>query len=448
MTGQIRAGHLMEELSGQVGGAELYESRNQETPVHFRAGALESVKSVETTGRALRVIHEGRVGFSTTTDLADDKTLVQNALQSAQFGGPAPFAFPERQPTAQVQCFDPEVEAVDAASMIALGEEVVERIKAHDPGLQVDVRVVKAVEQITLLNTSGLEVEDRRTYYGLGASVMRTRGDDILNLWESASSHAAREVDPQAMVERLLERLRWAETTARVESKAMPVVFTSLATLCLLEPLSEGLNGRNVYEGTSPLGEKLGQQMLDPRFTLLDDGRLDFAALSAPYDDEGTPTARKSLIENGVVRQFLYDLKTAAQAGAAPTGNGFKAEGFGDRSYHLLPTITPTTRLILPGDTSLEEMLRGLDEAILVQDVIGLGQGNVLAGEFSNNVSLGFLVRKGEVIGRVKNTMIAGNAYELLKDQLIGLSDRAEWYFGIMSTPAIAIDGVGVVSQG
>ena len=104
--------------------------------------------------------------------------------------------------------------------------------------------------------------------------------------------------------------------------------------------------------------------------------------------------------------------------------------------------------MVLPGDTSLDEMLRGLDEAILVEQVIGLGQGNVLSGEFSNNVSMGFLVRNGEVVGRVKNTMIAGNVYELLKDQLIGLSDRAEWVFGMLNTPAIAVDGVGVASQG
>jgi PmbA protein len=448
MISQIRAGHLMEELSGQVGGAELYESHSLETPVRFRAGALESVKSVETIGRALRVIHEGRVGFSTTTDLADDKTLLQNALQSVQFGGPAPFDFPGRQPGPSVKCFDPEVEKMETASMISLGEEVIGKLGAYDPELQVDLSMNKSVEEITLLNTSGLDVEDRRTYYNLGIEVTRTRGDDIQIVWDSASSHAVGEIDAPAMVERLLERLRWAERTARVESKAMPVVFTSLATLCLLEPLSEGLNGRNVYEGASPLGEKLGTQVLDPRFTLLDDGRLDLAALSAPYDDEGTPTARKPLIEDGVVRQFLYDLKTAAQAGALPTGNGFKAQDFGERSYHLPPTIAPTTRLVLPGDQSLEEMLRGLDEAILVENVIGLGQGNVLAGEFSNNVAMGFLVRKGEVAGRVKNTMIAGNAYELLKDQLIGLSDRAEWYFGLMSTPAIAIDDVGVVSQG
>ena len=448
MTSQIRAGHLMEELSGQVGGAELYELRSLETPVSFRAGALESVKTVETTGRALRVIHEGRMGFSTTTDLADGKTLVQNALHSAEFGGPAPFEFPERQPAQSVASFDPEVEGLDAAALIELGEEVVERLKAHDPGLQIDLSASSSVEQISLLNTSGLEIEDRRTYLNLGIELVRARGDDILVIWDSASSHAASEVDAMAMVDRLIERLHWAETTARVESKAMPIVFSSLATICLLLPLSEGLDGRNVYEGASPLGKKLGQQVLDRRFTLVDDGRLDYASLSAPYDDEGTPTAEKTLVEDGVVRQFLYDLKTAARAGVQPTGNGFKAGGFADRSFRLPPIIKPATQVVLPGDKSLDGILQELGETILVESVIGLGQGNVLSGEFSNNVSMGFLVRHGEVVGRVKNTMIAGNVYELLKHQLIGLSDRAEWVFGLLHTPAIAVDGVGVTSQG
>jgi PmbA protein len=438
----------MEEISGQVGGAELYELRGLSTPVRFQAGALESVKSVETAGRALRVIQEGRLGFSTTTDLADDKVLVRNALQSAQFGGAASFDFPERQSAPPVACYDPEVEAMDAADMIALGEEVVDKLGSLDPELQVNVSVNRSVEQVTLLNTSGLEVEQRQTSCSLGVDLVRTRGDDITHLWESASSRTAGKIDPVAVVDRLIERLRWSETIASVESGAMPVVFSSVATMCLLLPLSQGLNGRYVYEGASPLGGKLEQQVLDPRFTFVDDGRLDYATFSAPYDDEGTPTARKLLIDDGVVRQFLYDLKTAAQAGAQPTGNGFKVQGFGDRGYQLPPVITPTTRMVLPGDTGLDEMLRGLDEAILVEGVLGLGQGNVLSGEFSNNVSTGFLVRKGEVVGRVKNTMIAGNVYELMKDQLIGLSDRPEWVFGILNTPAIAVAGVGVVSQG
>jgi len=195
------------------------------------------------------------------------------------------------------------------------------------------------------------------------------------------------------------------------------------------------------------LAEKLEQQVLDERFTLVDDGRLDFASRSAPYDDEGVPTTRKSLIEGGVVRQFLYDLKTAGLAGAQPTGNGFKS-GLRGGGFQRPPDVAPSTWLVPPGERSLEEILSGLDEALLVEQVIGLGQGNVMAGEFSNNVSVGFLVRNGEIVGRVKNTMIAGNVYELLKDKLLALGDEPVWVFGLLHVPAIAVDGVSVASKG
>lgn len=448
MTSQISAGHLMEEVSGQVGGAELYQVRSLGMPVSFQAGALESVKTVEMTGRALRVIKEGRLGFSTTTDLGDSTILVQNALQASRYGDLVPFEFPTTQPGPEVQCFDPQVEQLDDEMLIALGEEVVAKIRAYDPELEVNVSLRKAIDEVTLLNTSGLGLEDRRTSFSISISVIRTREGDIVTIYDGMSSHRCQDVDALALADSLIERLRWSESTAAVGSGAMPIVFRSQATNCLILPLGVGLSGRNVYLGASPLAEKLGQQVVDSRFTLVDDGRLDFASLSAPYDDEGVPTARKPLIENGVAKQFLYDLKTAAQAGVLPTGNGFKAEVWGDRGYHLPPAVIPTTVLVPPGDQSLEEILRGLDTALLVEQVIGLGQGNVQAGEFSTNVSLGFLVRQGEIVGRVKNTMIAGNVHDLLKDQLIALSDRAEWIGGRLHAPAIAVDSVGVASQG
>lgn len=88
--------------------------------------------------------------------------------------------------------------------------------------------------------------------------------------------------------------------------------------------------------------------------------------------------------------------------------------------------------------------MQGLDEALLVEDILGMGQGNVMAGEFSNNVAIGFLVRRGEIVGRVKNTMIAGNVYELLKDHLIAIADQPTQVYGWLQVPAIALDGVSV----
>jgi PmbA protein len=443
----ISATHLLEELSAKVDAAELYEVRSFELPVRFNAGALESIRSVETAGRALRVIHQGRLGFSTTTDLTDGKTLSRNALAAAQFSDPVAFEFPVQPTPSTVPCFDRQVEGLDERQLIALGEEVVERIQAYDPELQVEARVDKQIEEVRLLNTNGLVLEDRRSSLSLSLEVTQTREDDIWIVERSASSRQRGDIDGSVLAEYVIERLRWGEKTVSIPSRPMPVVFNLDGALVPLMPLLLGLNGRYVYLNTSPLSEKLGQQAFDERFTLVDDGRLDFGVRSASFDDEGLPTSTKPLIEAGHVRQFLYDLKTAAQAGTQPTGNGFKS-GLFRGGYKQRPDVAPANWLVTPSEQSLEQILQGLDEALLVEAVLGLGQGNITAGEFSNNVFSGFLVRRGEIVGRVKNTMIAGNAYELLKENLLALSDRPQWVFGIVNTPAIAIDGVGVASKG
>jgi len=447
MKSQIRAADLLESLSRQVDGAELYELRSLELPVRFAFGELESVQSIETAGRALRLIKDGRLGFSTTTDLADDRTLLRNALESAQFGDPAPFQFPAKQSSQAVVCWDHRVEQLDESALIALGEEIIEEIKAYDDQLQTDVVIHRGIEEIHLLNSAGLDIQDRRTALAISVEVTRVHEGDILIIYDTASSHRRQDVDGLALAQGIIERLQWAEKTVDVEPKSIPVVFHRLGTAVLLLPLMSGLNGRQVFLGASPLMEKLGQQAFDERFTLVDDGRLDFALRSAPYDDEGVPTSRKHLIAGGVVQQFLYDLKTAGLAGAQPTGNGFKSGLFGG-GFQRPPDVAPSTLLVPPGEQTLGAILDSLDEALLVEQVIGLGQGNVMAGEFSNNVSVGFLVRHGQIIGRVKNTMIAGNVYELLKHKLLALSDDLAWVFGLLHVPAIAVDGVSVASKG
>lgn len=399
MKGQIPSEQLLERASKRAEAAELYELRSFELPVRFRAGALESAKTVETAGRALRLIKDGRLGFSTTTDLEDEKTLIENALESAQFGDPAPFAFPAKQNPSAVKCFDPEVEKLDEQQLIALGEEIVERIRSYSKELQIEVSVTRTLEEVKLLNTSGLELVDRRTIFAVGVEATRAREGDILMVYDATSSRRFEDVDGLRLAERVIEKLRLSERIAKVETKAMPVVFAPRGTLALLLPLMVGLNGRQVFLGTSPLKGKLNEGAFDRRFSLVDDGRLDFAPRSAPFDDEGVPTAKKPLIEGGVVKQFLYDLKTAAQAGAEPTGNGFKSIGFFGGGFRRPPDVAPTTWLVPPGDKSLEQILKDLDEALLVEQVIGLGQGNIPSGEFSNNVSVGFLVRRGEIVG-------------------------------------------------
>ncbi len=150
---------------------------------------------------------------------------------------------------------------------------------------------------------------------------------------------------------------------------------------------------------------------------------------SRPFDDEGVPAQRLSLVEAGVVRQFLYDLQTAGMAGRVSTGSA-------ERSATGLPAPDISVLVVAPGNTARADLLASIDEGIVVEEMIGSNQGNVLGGDFSGNVLLGFKIERGRIAGRVKDTMVAGNVYDVLGD-LQGISIEREWIGGSICAPWI-----------
>jgi PmbA protein len=102
--------------------------------------------------------------------------------------------------------------------------------------------------------------------------------------------------------------------------------------------------------------------------------------------------------------------------------------------------------IIEAGDTPVAEMIAGIDEGLLVNDVLGLGQGNILSGAFSNPLSLAFKIEKGEIVGRVKDVSIAGNVYELLPE-ISAVSEEREWQFTFVHMPYILMPEINVVAQ-
>jgi PmbA protein len=214
----------------------------------------------------------------------------------------------------------------------------------------------------------------------------------------------------------------------------LPVILTPEGASVLLLTLRLALDGKNVLLGASPLAERVGEQIADTRLSLTDHPLLDWGPRSSRYDGEGVPRQVTPLIQEGVLMGYLYDLDTAGRAGTESTGHG--------------PNREPTNMVIEAGDTPYQEMVRGIDEGLLVHRVMGLGQGNPISGEFSVNVSLGYKIEGGEIVGRVKDVMLAGNAYDALKD-IAAIGDRAEWVSGWFTgrMPYIEIGKLSVVAK-
>ena len=148
---------------------------------------------------------------------------------------------------------------------------------------------------------------------------------------------------------------------------------------------------------------------------------------------------RNVLVEQGVLKGFLYDLKTAAQSGVESTGNG-------SRSLFSPPGPSPTNLIFGAGETPLAEIIAGVDEGLLVENALGLGQGNVISGAFSNSLSLAFKIEKGEIVGRVKDVSIAGNVYDLLQN-VAAVSRETEWVYYNFNLPYILLPDVNVVAK-
>jgi PmbA protein len=174
---------------------------------------------------------------------------------------------------------------------------------------------------------------------------------------------------------------------------------------------------------------------MTPNLTLYQDPQA--GPYSCPFDDEGTPTRSLIFVDQGVLRNFYSDRTTGSLLGMGTTGNGFRP-GLG--SY---PAPGMFNFLIQPGKESLLELIKSMDKGLIVDQMLG-GSGGI-SGDFAINVDLGYLVEKGEIIGRVKDTMVAGNVYTALK-QVVKIGGDADWN-GSCYTPSIIVEGLSTIGK-
>lgn len=419
--------------------AELYIVTSESTPVVFETNRLKNIESKQSTIMALRVIKNGRIGYAVATGTDGGVKLVDDAVETAEFGQEAKFEFPKRTPYPMIDVFDPEVERVTLEHMIKLGDHLISRILSNTPELQCSVSVSKGTATVHIMNTRGGDALYRSTGFSFGMEGTLIRGTDMLFVGDSESScHSLSNVNTVAGT--VITQLERARDTATIATKTMPVIFTPDGVAsAIVAPLMSAFNGKVVYQGASPLAGRTGEVVFDAKLFLTDDATIPYRPMSRPCDDEGIPSQRTPLIEEGVVRNFLYDLQTAGLAHAKSTGNGARGRG-------SLPSPSPSAFVVTPGSTSFDDMVQDIKEGLLIENLMGAGQGNILNGDFSGNVLLGYKIENGKITGRVKNTMVGGNVYKMLKD-IAAIGNDAKLVGGFLSTPSFYFPAVSVAAK-
>jgi PmbA protein len=429
---------ILKQLTTQADQVEVVNLQSESTTVGFESNRLKTSQVEETRGVAVRVVKNGRLGFAASSDESAAEKLVTNVLESAAYGDEISIAFPGPQPAPEVTTFDRAVVELSIPRMVGIGQEIVDLILQIEPEARVNVELERGVQHLSIRNQAGTEVSFKRSPLSMFFEIARVQGDDVLLMFDIMGT-TVWEDDYLAFARRLGEKLKLAQKSATIQSGRMPVLFAPTGALVLGFPLMLGLNGKNVYTRISPMAGKIGEKLFDDKITIVDDPTIDGRFGSASYDDEGVAHRRNVLVEGGALKGFMYDLKTAAQSGVESTGNG-------SRRLFSPPDPSPTNLVIKAGETPLAEIIASIDDGLLVENALGLGQGNVISGAFSNSLSLAFGIKKGEIVGRVKDVSIAGNVYDLLQD-VAAVSRETEWVYNNFSLPYVLLPDMNVVAK-
>ena len=213
--------------------------------------------------------------------------------------------------------------------------------------------------------------------------------------------------------------------------------MTPKALESFVDILLTGFNGKLIEKGVSPLIELTGKKKGVDFLTIIDNGTDKFLTGSFPFDGDGIVSNDKYLIENGVFGEGIFDLKTASRLNKKPTGNSI-------RTYNSIPSIGFRNIIFVNGNKSINSIIKGIKKGVLVDQLLGAGMSNVLAGEFSANVDLGFLIENGEIVGRIKDTMITANVFDAIS-RILEVS-KETYNFGSFVGPYVLFDKFKVIS--
>ena len=427
---EIRAEQLLElALASGASCAEVYQSRSLSRPIFFEANRLKQLESCEAEGTALRIWRENRPGLAVAYGRIEPNELVAAAIALSELNPLETIELAE----AKTVLLPDLGQVVEVGELVKLGREAIACIRDRYPEVLCSAEFECEQETISLIDSRGLHCRYTDITLSGYLGVEWVRGEDLLGVYEDREERDRLNVD--SIIQGILIRLAWAKENTSPPLGDIPILFTGNAATLFWDTVSAATNGRRVLEKSSPWSDRQGHLVVAESLSLSQ--QPERGPYSCPFDDEGTNTQFLPLIQQGKLAGFYSDRTTGRALGISGTGNGFRP------SLDRYPTPELVNIIVEPGRGTLQDLIHQLDRGLLVDRMLG-GSSNI-SGDFSMNVDLGYRIDGGEIVGRVKDTMVAGNVYCALK-RVLALGNDNRWH-GSCYTPSLVVEGLSVVGQ-
>ncbi len=423
--------------------AEAFLVESEKRVCEWSEGHLEHTTVARSQGLGLRLIQDGRLGFSHTNcrELADWDVVADRALAASRSTTVDPFLdLPAPGPKvseAELELRDPSLDATTWSKRTVFLESLEREVKKRDKRIAKVLQgtYAEGVSAFSVVNSKGVEAMSSGTQVSLSIACVAVEGNETQMGYGFQAVRHYSDLDPSQVIERAVLNTVALLGGKRIPSGRYDLVLDPMVAAEMLELFAGALRADFVLKGKSFLASRVGQSIGSKHLTLVDDGRRRRGLGTSAYDAEGCATGKTILLEKGTLKGFLYDSYAARKAKHQSTGNAGRA------SYKGVPEPEPTNFYWEPGTLSAEALLGRVKNGIYIRNVMGLHTVDTISGDFSLGL-MGQRVENGQLTHGVRGVTMAGNLLDILKNVEALGSDLT--FFGSIGSPTVWVRDISV----
>jgi len=434
-------------LKGGADEAEAFAYQGLTNNVVIERGQIARSSRIIDRGVGIRAITNKAVGFSYTNVLESKEAIeetVRKALSAAKASKPDGdwHSLASRKPSVPVEkTYDRSIVELHSEDLVKVASVMLDAAEKTDKRVfPIEGGAGASYLSTAIANSNGVAGFDHGTIIECSLATVGQQRDEVTPVCFEFNAERSYNIDPEWVGKEAARLAASALKARKMETKSTNVIFTQFAFQGLLYfTLVNAVKADYVQRNQSVFKGKMGEKVASEIVTIYDDGLFSGGLRTWKFDGEGVPQQKTLIIEQGVLRNFIYDNYAAKKEGKESTGNATRA------GYLSTPNVEATNFHFMPGNKSPEELVSEVDEGLLVYYLQGAHSSNPASGEFSVVANPAWKIENGEIAYATKGAMLAGNIFQALKN-ISALADN-ERKIGQLVAPWVLVENVKVIGK-
>ncbi len=410
--------------------------------VEVKKGEVDSLEKSVDAGYSVRVIKDGKQGFSYSTDLTGYKKCIEKALETAKWSEEDKYiGLPKDTTENSVNIFDPDIDSLDEER----GKELA--LTVEEAALREDRRIAKTRKtsvnmssgDVLIANSHGIVKSFRSTAINSHIMVVAEDENDSQTGWDYQGGRFMEDVIFPDIGRTAARRAIQLLGAQKGETEKAFVILDNSVASEFLSIFASALSAESVQKGKSLLAGKIGKRVVSEKIDIVDNALIDRLVGSRPFDGEGVSTRNKSPIEKGVLTGYLHNTYTANKDNTGSTGNAVRG------GFKTIPSVGITNMFISPpGGTDpqpFDSLVSSVDNGLLVTEAMGVHMANPISGDLSVGVT-GIWIKDGKLSHPVKEIVVSGNILDIFMNIVDCGNDLK--FFGKIGSPSLLMKDIDI----